>query len=113
MSENQSLKQLKEIKSLLKTHRETNKAWFGLLFWELQEAAKHYTFEAICQQQASLSLSSEDDEQYASLLSTYLQLWDSAKDFNAASRFIADCLEMTADELIECKILFEKSEKEG
>ncbi len=108
MEKHDNLRQLNEIKKNLSDNREVFKAFFGLLFWELHFASQSFSYNEICKQQGSLPLESEGDDQYATLLNIYLQIWDSAKDFNAASRFIADALKMSADELIQCKILFEK-----
>ena len=100
--------QLLEIQEILKGNRDLYKPMFGLMFWELAEAAKHLKFEEISKESLSLTMTGEEDEALGALVSIYLQIWDSANDFNAASRFMASTLELSADELIQSKIIFEQ-----
>ena len=113
MNREESLEKLRQIRETLGQNRELYKAYFGLLFWQLLEASKQMSVEEISAQSGSLTLEGQKDEEHGILLGFYLQIWDSAKDFNAASRFLAETLQMSADELIQCKILFEKQSSPG
>ena len=77
------------------------------MFWELAAVEKHMSLEQIQEETLSLTLEGEDDESLGVLMGTYFQIWASAQDFNGASRFIADSLELTADELLQSKIIYE------
>ena len=63
----------------------------------------------VMKEAVNLSLSDETDAIYGQFMATYIELWSSSNDFNAASRFIADALDMSASELLEAKIYYEKS----
>ncbi|SMF59775.1 hypothetical protein [Pseudobacteriovorax antillogorgiicola] len=104
----QQRERLREIQEVLRANRKIYKPMFGLMFWQLSDAAKHLSLDDIRNESMTLTLTGDDDEALGALLGIYLQIWDSAKDFNAASRFIASTLELSADELIQSKVLFEQ-----
>lgn len=94
---------LADIKFLLKANASIIKPYFGLMFWQLQEAESQLDPEEFTQHGMSMTLDSDADEILASFMTSYIQLWLSARDFNAASRFVAAELKMTADELIQSR----------
>ena len=102
---------LDEMQQLLIKNKELNKAYFGLLFWQLHEVSEYTSEAELFSQAATLTLSEPDDESLASLVSLVLQLWDSASDFNAACRFIVSCLDMSADELLQTRAIYLKRKK--
>lgn len=104
--------QLQEIRLFLKQNQEVLKPVFGLTFWELERIADQVSPEEIAAQGINLTLTDPDDEVVASFVSTYIQLWTNSRDFNAASRFIASSLQMSADELLQTRQLYlERSER--
>ena len=111
MTREENQKKLQEIKAYLTSNQEFVKPLFGFLYWQfsLLEEAANYDPEEALTEATSVKLSHEDDEFIASFVATYIELWQSAKDLGAASRFIADCVDMTANELIEAKMVWRKS----
>ena len=107
MSED-SKRQLEDIKYLIEANAEIIKPMFGMMFWQLVEAEKTMTPEEFTKEGVSLSLISDDDEVLASFMTAYVRLWEGSADLNAASRFIASTLNMTADELIQTRQLIDK-----
>lgn len=99
----ESRKELEEIRHFLRSNRDTLKPMFGVMFWELTAIEGKVSPEKIAEEGTSLTLSAANDEFHAELLATYTKLWISANDLNAASRFIAASLEMTADELLQTR----------
>ncbi|NRA63294.1 MAG: hypothetical protein HRU19_02355 [Pseudobacteriovorax sp.] len=111
MSDTTSQRQkLNEITAQLKLNQDLNKRYFGLLFWQLSAVANQLSLSEIASQPSTLAMTEGDDEALAALVGIYLQIWDSANDFHAASRFLASTLEMTADELIQSKMIFESGQ---
>ena len=104
----ESKKQLEDIKYLLETNADIIKPMFGMMFWQLVEAEKTMTAEEFTREGVSLSLISDDDEILASFMTSYVRLWEGSGDLNAASRFIASTLNMSADELIQTRQLIDK-----
>lgn len=102
MNEDQQ-RELGEIRFLIKNNRELIKPYFGLMFWQLQDAERVLSAEEFAQHGMSMNLEGEEDEVLASFTAAYVKLWLSAKDFNAATRFLANELAMTADELLQCR----------
>lgn len=102
MNEDQQ-RELSEIRFLIKANRELIKPYFGLMFWQLQEAERVLPAEEFARHGMSMNLEGEDDEVLASFTAAYVKLWLSARDFNAASRFLANELAMTADELLQSR----------
>jgi len=96
-------RELSEVRFLLRKNRDLLKPYFGLMFWQLQEAEKRLGPEEFAKHGMSMSLEGETDEVLASFTAAYVKLWLSAGDFNAASRFIAAELSMTADELLQTR----------
>lgn len=103
MNDDQGRKELEEIRSLLRNNIDLLKPIYGMMFWELSQMEQSMTAEEFAEHGMSLNLEEEDDEVIAAFMSTYVQLWKSASDFNAASRFIASSLSMSADELLQCR----------
>lgn len=97
--------QLEEIARNLQEQSELYKPMFGLMFWQLLDAQKHMSIEEISQQPLTITMDQETDEALGALFSTFIQLWDSSQDFYAASRFMAQKLGMSADELIQTKLI--------
>ena len=100
---------LSEIKMNLRQDKLTIKPYFGFLFWQISDMVAVMSPDDVMKQAVNLTLDSETDALYAEFIATYVELWSSSNDFNAASRFIADALDLSANELIEAKIYFEKS----
>ena len=103
---------LAEIKDTLRKDKLTIKPYFGYLFWQISDMVAVMSPDDVMKQAVNLTLDSETDAIYAEFIATYVELWSSSNDFNAASRFIADALELSANELIEAKIYFEKKKSE-
>lgn len=103
LSPEASRKQLQEIKEFLGMERERLKPLFGFMFWQFAASGAKTPPESFLKDGMSLTLNQDDDEVQASFMASYVQLWDNSQDFNAASRFIAQSLGMTADELIQCR----------
>ena len=103
---------LAEIKDTLRKDKLTIKPYFGYLFWQISDMVAVMSPDDVMKQAVNLTLDSETDAIYAEFIATYVELWSSSNDFNAASRFIADALELSANELIEAKIYFEKTKAE-
>ena len=98
--------ELEEIKAHLKQNAELIKPAFGMMFWQLQNAEERLNPEDFAEQGMKLTLDQVDDEVIATFITTYVKLWLSAKDFNAASRFVADCLSLSADELLQSRQVY-------
>jgi hypothetical protein len=98
---------LEEIKKSLQQNREILMPVFGIMFWQLALAEARLTAEEFASEGMKLTLEKDDDEVVATFMATYIELWLSAKDFNAASRFIADGLGMSADELLQTRQLYQ------
>lgn len=96
-------RELEDLRFLIKTNRDVIKPYFGLMFWQLQEVQVHLDPEEFAKHGMSMNLEGESDEVLASFMAAYVKLWLSAKDFNAASRFLASELQMTADELLQSR----------
>jgi hypothetical protein len=104
----ESRRELEDIKFLIESNRDLIKPMFGTMFWQLLEAEKTMSPSDLAREGINLSLISDDDEVLATFMTAYIRLWESAGDLNAASRFIATTLEMTADELIQTRQLLNK-----
>ena len=98
---------LSEVRSLLQTDRERHKSYFGILYWELLDLKGSYSLEEISSKKSAITLEHPDDPTLASLLAILLDLWNQSQDLNAAARFVASALDMTADELIQTRIIYE------
>lgn len=96
-------RELADIRFLIKSSAEVIKPYFGLMFWQLQQAENMLSPEEFAKHGLSLNLDDETDEVLAGFTAAYVKLWLSAGDFNAASRFIAAELKMTADELLQSR----------
>ena len=107
-----SKQELEEIQALLRNNIELLKPIFGMTFWELASAESVLSAEDFASNGMSLNLEAEDDEIVAAFMSSYVQIWMSAKDFNAASRFIASTLSMSADELLQCRQMYLDSKEQ-
>lgn len=110
-SQQEQRRQLQEIKDMLRQHKDLYKPMFGLMFWEFCSVEKTLSFEEVQKEALSFTMEGEEDESLGVLLSTYFQIWGSARDFNAASRFMADALELSADELIQSKMIYDSKPK--
>ena len=104
---NQQRQELMAIQEILKQQKDLFKPMFGLMFWQLAATERHLSLEEIRNESLSLTMSQENDEALGVLFGIYLQIWDSANDFNAASRFIASTLDLSADELLQSKIIYD------
>ena len=102
---------LSEIKAKLRHDKETMKPYFGYLFWQISDMVAVMSPDDVMKQAVNLTLDNDTDALYAEFIATYIELWSSSNDFNAASRFLADALELSANELIEAKIYFEKTKE--
>lgn len=102
---------LEEIRTTLLTNKEPNKSYFGLLYWELLTLKESYSLEEINANQGSITLDADEDPSLAGLLAIFLGLWQNSQDLNAAARFIASSLGMSADELIQTRMIYERREK--
>ncbi len=102
MSEEQR-QELADIRFLIKSSAQVIKPYFGLMFWQLQHAEGLLSADEFAKNGLSLNLDDETDEVLAGFTAAYVRLWLSAGDFNAASRFIAAELNMTADELLQSR----------
>ncbi len=102
MNEEQA-QELADIKFLIKNGTTVIKPYFGLMFWQLQHAESLLSAEEFAQHGLSMNLEDETDEVLAAFTAAYIKLWLSAGDFNAASRYIAAELKMTADELMQSR----------
>tara|TARA_B100001094_G_scaffold325852_1_gene380905 strand:- start:843 stop:1199 length:357 start_codon:yes stop_codon:yes gene_type:complete len=110
--EDHNKKRLLEVKDYLSANTELLKPIFGFLYWQfslLEESTDYNPDEALIEA-TKVTLSHEDDEFIAAFLATYIELWQSAKDLGAASRFIADSLGMTANELIESRLVWKNTQ---
>lgn len=101
--------ELADLLSLLRQHGEVIKPNFGFMFWELLELEKRLSPADFAEQGMNFRLESDGDEIIASFIAGYIKLWYSADDFYAASRFIANALGMSADELIQTRVLYLKT----
>ena len=102
MNEEQA-QELADIRFLIKSSSTVIKPYFGLIFWQLQHAESGLSPEEFAQHGLSMNLEDEADEALAAFTAAYIKLWLSAGDLNAASRFIAAELKMTADELLQSR----------
>ena len=109
MSINEQREKLSEIKANIRTDKDVIKPYFGFLFWQISDMVNVMQAEEVMKEAVNLTLSDETDAVYAQFMATYIELWSSSNDFNAASRFVADALDLSANELIEAKIYYEKS----
>ena len=111
-SREENQKKLNEIKEFIVSNREFLKPLFGFLYWQFSqiEESCHYNPDEALQEATSVNLSHEDDELIAAFIASYLELWQGARDLGAASRFIADTLAMTANELIEARAVWRGSQ---
>ncbi|MDA9951169.1 hypothetical protein N9D31_01215 [Oligoflexaceae bacterium] len=98
--------ELREIEALLRNNTELLKPNFGFMFWQLADIEKQYTPEEFIEQGMNLELQQADDEIVAEFLGIYFKLWRDSKDLSAASRFIASRLGMSADELLQMRIVY-------
>ncbi len=103
--------ELEEIRNFLKDHKEPLKPMFGLMFWQLQEVEQSMTADDFAKQGLSLNLAAQEDEILASFVSHFIRLWRDSQDFNAASRFIASSLDMSADELFQTRALYQSEDR--
>ena len=78
---------------------------FALVFWQLVELENRLSAEELLAHGMTLDFESENDEVFAVFMGTFMELWNSSKSFDATSRFVADALEMSANELIQGKVL--------
>lgn len=97
---------LEAIKLNLTQNRDLIVPVFGFMFWQLSEAEKSLSAEDFAKEGMNLTLDHSDDEVIATFMADYIKLWLSANDFNAASRFIANCLAMSADELLQTRQVY-------
>jgi hypothetical protein len=95
--------ELLDIRFLINSSRDVIKPYFGLMFWQLQQSESMLSPEEFAKHGLSLNLDDEADEVLAGFTAAYVKLWLSAGDFNAASRFVASELKMTADELLQSR----------
>jgi hypothetical protein len=105
-------KELEDIKSLLRNNIELLKPVFGMMFWELADAEQVMNADEFLNHGMSLNLEEIDDEIIAAFMATYAKLWQNSNDYTAASRFIANCLSMSADELLQCRHLYLERKKQ-
>lgn len=109
MSENKN--ELNEIQGFIARNVDVIKPNFGVMFWQLSELQNRLSPEEFADQGLNLELQEADDEVVAEFLAIYLKLWRDSNDLNAASRFVASRLGMTADELIQTRQLYMDSYK--
>jgi len=95
--------ELADLKFLIKSSADIIKPYFGLMFWQLQHAEANLSPEEFAQQGMSMNLEDDADEVLAAFTAAFIKVWLSAGDFNAASRFIAAELKMSADELLQSR----------
>ena len=105
-------KELEDIKSLLRNNIELLKPVFGMMFWELADAEQVMNADEFLNHGMSLNLEEIDDEIIAAFMATYAKLWQNSNDYTAASRFIANCLSMSADELLQCRHVYLERKKQ-
>ena len=105
MSDDQR-KQLEDMKFLIRSNAEKIKPLFGVMFWELADIEGQMTPEEFAEAGMAMKMEDPDDEVLGSFMSTYVTLWLSAGDLTAASRFVADCLGMSADELLQTRTIY-------
>lgn len=99
---------LQEIRSFIKQNGQVLKPYFGLLFWEVVELGEQADPEKLASEGMQISLGGDQDEILGTFLTHFVQIWQSAGDLNAACRFMAASLAMSADELIETRQLHQK-----
>jgi len=98
--------QLEDIKFLIRNNADKIKPLFGVMFWELADIEKRISPEEFARQGMQMTMQESDDEVLASFMGSYVNLWMSAGDLTAASRFVADCLSMSADELLQTRSIY-------
>jgi len=103
---------LAEIKQQVQADKANIKPYFGFLFWQISEMVTLMSPEDVMKEAVNLTLSDETDAVYGQFMATYIELWSSSNDFHAASRFLADALDMSASELLEAKIYYDKSKSQ-
>ena len=108
LSLSEQKEKLAEIKQQLRTDSAKYKAYFYSILANF-EMVTVMSPDDVMKEAVTFSLSDETDAIYGQFMATYIELWSSSNDFNAASRFIADALDMSASELLEAKIYYEKS----
>ena len=96
-------REIADLRFLIKNNSSVIKPYFGLMFWQLQEGESALSPDEFASQGMSFNLDGEADEVLAAFTAGYIKIWLSAGDFNAASRFIAAELRMSADELLQSR----------
>jgi len=103
LSKEEQKRQLEEIKDFLSMEKDRLKPLFGFMFWQFSASGAVSLPDGLISQGLKLTMNQADDEVQATLLDVYVRLWDSSRDLNAATRFIASALQMSADELLQCR----------
>ena len=65
--------------------------------------------EDLMSQGLTLDFEDDSDELFAVFLGTFMELWQSSNSLDATCRFVADALEMSANELIQGRALYRAS----
>lgn len=106
-----SRKELEEIQNFIRTNSEVIKPNFGVLFWQLSTLEDSLTPDEFAKQGLNLDLQEANDEIVAEFLAAFIKFWQDSDDLNAASRFFASRLNMSADELLQTRQIFLDSQK--
>ena len=100
---------LKTIKQQLFSGKDHNKPMFALIFWQLNELESDLPPEDLMSQGLTLDFEDDSDELFAVFLGTFMELWQSSNSLDATCRFVAEALEMSANELIQGRALYRAS----
>jgi hypothetical protein len=98
--------ELEEMKAFMRINAELLKPMFGMMFWQLQSLEETLDAEEFTKQGMTLTMIDAEDETLAAFMAHYMSIWQNSKDFNAASRFICSCLNMSADELLQTRQMY-------
>ena len=101
-------KELEDFKGFIRLNQQMAKGIFGLVFWQILEVLPQMSPDDLANEGINLKLTDSDDEFMAVFISSFIKFWRASGDFYATSRFVADCIGMTANELIEAKMFFEQ-----
>jgi hypothetical protein len=99
-------REFEDFMSLIRSNVEVLKPNFGLIFWQLAAAQEQLSAEDFANEAVQFQLNDEADEVVGAFIAGYIKAWLSAKDFNAASRMIANALGMSADELLQTRQIY-------
>ena len=100
---------LQTIKQQLFSAKEYNKPMFALVFWQLNQLESDLPPDDLMSQGLTLDFEDDSDELFAVFLGTFMELWQSSKSLDATCRFVAEALDMSANELIQGRALYRAS----